>query len=164
VEAFPEARLNIEIKGSNDGVHERLVSRLRRLSVSDRVLVAAREHDTMERLRSLGEELPTGFSKEEIREFLRRVSEGAWEDYRPAGVALQVPEVHGPHRVVSPEFVEQAHGIGIEVHVWTINEPADMVRLLDWGVDGIMTDNPALALASVEALGRSKRHGCGAVK
>ncbi len=49
-------------------------------------------------------------------------------------------------------FIEAAHRLGLEVHVWTVNEPVHMKRLLSWGVDGIMTDDPARAMASVTEL------------
>ena len=65
--------------------------------------------------------------------------------------ALQVPERVGPLRIVTRSFVERAHRAGLEVHVWTVNEPADMTRLLDLGVDGLVTDRADLALALVAA-------------
>jgi glycerophosphoryl diester phosphodiesterase len=55
---------------------------------------------------------------------------------------LQVPPRFGPLPVVTRRFVENAHRWGMHVHVWTIDEPAEMERLLDLGVDGIMTDEP----------------------
>ena len=61
---------------------------------------------------------------------------------RAAGQAAQVPVRQGPLTVVTPEFVARAHALGIEVHVWTIDDPAEIGRLLDLGVDGIMTDRP----------------------
>ena len=57
---------------------------------------------------------------------------------------MQVPGAQGPVTVVTPRFVERAHRRGLAVHVWTIDDPAEMRRLLDLGVDGIMTDRPAV--------------------
>jgi glycerophosphoryl diester phosphodiesterase len=61
--------------------------------------------------------------------------------------ALQIPERQGPVPVLSRRLVEAAHRHGVEVHVWTVNDPADMRRLLAQGVDGIVTDRADVALA-----------------
>nr|WP_206686637.1 MULTISPECIES: glycerophosphodiester phosphodiesterase family protein [Microbacterium] len=67
-----------------------------------------------------------------------------------AGIdALQIPERYGRLRVVTPRVIAAAHGAGVEVHVWTVNDPAEMERLLDMGVDGIVTDRADVALATV---------------
>ena len=57
-------------------------------------------------------------------------------------------------RVVTPRLIEAAHAHGVEVHVWTVNDPADMLRLVDMGVDGIVTDRADIAL---ETLGHRAR-------
>jgi glycerophosphoryl diester phosphodiesterase len=57
-------------------------------------------------------------------------------------LAAQVPVRFGRIRVVTPALVARAHDVGIEVHVWTIDDGAQMHELLDMGVDGIMTDRP----------------------
>lgn len=68
-----------------------------------------------------------------------------------AGVACaQVPYGLGPLPFVTEAFVARAHELGLQVHAWTVNEPADMRRLLDLGVDGIMTDE-LIALRDVMA-------------
>jgi len=53
----------------------------------------------------------------------------------------QVPLSQGPLPVVTRRFIEHSHRHGIAVHVWTIDDPMTMGRLLDMGVDGIMTDD-----------------------
>ncbi|MBO0909335.1 glycerophosphodiester phosphodiesterase [Arthrobacter sunyaminii] len=57
---------------------------------------------------------------------------------------LQVPERQGPVKVVTPAFLRRCHRAGLQVHVWTVNEPADMERLLDEGVDGLVSDRADL--------------------
>lgn len=59
-------------------------------------------------------------------------------------LALQVPVSQGPVRILTPRFLDQAHERGQQVHVWTINDEPEMRRLLDMGVDGIVTDRPTL--------------------
>jgi glycerophosphoryl diester phosphodiesterase len=80
-----------------------------------------------------------------VAEFVGRVREDRWDDYRPAGIALQVPPVFGDVTIVSRESVAAAHRLGLEVHVWTINDPDEMARLLALGIDAIMTDVPHAA-------------------
>jgi glycerophosphoryl diester phosphodiesterase len=60
--------------------------------------------------------------------------------------AMQLPERHWGMRVVTPRLIERAHELGMRVHVWTVDEEADMHRLLNWGVDGIITNKPDLAV------------------
>lgn len=60
--------------------------------------------------------------------------------------AYQVPETFKGLRVVDEAFLAAAHGVGAHVHVWTVNERADMERLLDLGVDGLVTDRADLLL------------------
>jgi glycerophosphoryl diester phosphodiesterase len=57
-----------------------------------------------------------------------------------SAVAAQVPLRHGPMRVVDRRFLTMSHRLGLQVHVWTIDDPTEMAGLLDLGVDGIMTD------------------------
>ena len=65
--------------------------------------------------------------------------------------AVQVPERAGAVRIVTPRFVRAVHRAEAEVHVWTVNDAADMTRLLDLGVDGLVTDRADRALAVVAA-------------
>ncbi len=67
--------------------------------------------------------------------------------------ALQIPERQGPIRVVSRGLIRDAHAAGVEVHVWTVNDEDDMSRLLDLGVDGLVTDRADVALALVNRRG-----------
>jgi glycerophosphoryl diester phosphodiesterase len=60
-----------------------------------------------------------------------------------------VPETSGRTRIVSPRFIRYAHRAGLPVKVWTVNDADDMRRLLDWGVDALITDRPDIAAAVV---------------
>lgn len=53
------------------------------------------------------------------------------------------------HVTLTPTRVAEAHALGLRVLAWTVNEPADIARLISWGVDGLITDRPDIALAIV---------------
>ena len=68
--------------------------------------------------------------------------------------ALQVPVRYGPLRLLTPGFLERAHRLGLQVHVWTINDPAEMEHLLELGADGIVTDRADLLKKVLEERGQ----------
>ena len=72
--------------------------------------------------------------------------------------ALQVPVTHNNLTVVDRRFVRAAHRAGKQVHVWTINEGPEMHRLLDLGVDGLMSDKPDVLLETLAARGKGGPH------
>ena len=133
--AWPQARINIDCK-SNAAV-DALVASLRRTNSLPRVCVAAFSDSRLRKLRKqLGEQLCSSLGPVELsllRFGLLR---------NPPGLAAQVPVKQGPVNVVNRAFVERSHRLGLQVHVWTIDDAAEIERLLDLGVDGIMTDRP----------------------
>jgi glycerophosphoryl diester phosphodiesterase len=69
--------------------------------------------------------------------------------------ALQIPETHWGIRVLTTRLIQRAHDLGLRVHVWTVDDDADMKRLLGWGVDGIITKKPDVAVATRTRLQRA---------
>jgi glycerophosphoryl diester phosphodiesterase len=161
LDAFPDLGVTVEIKETRPGVVDALARVLRSHRAEERVIVASSEHGLLSAFRAAVSSVATSFSKEEVRDFLLRLRDGSMEGYRPPGVAFQVPEYKGLRRVVSKSVIEAVHAYPVEVHVWTVNEPVHIARLLSWGVDGIMTDDPARAIANVAAL-RGLGNGPGA--
>jgi len=99
-------------------------------------------------LRAARQELPTMASSAchpEVRLSLYR-SWARWPVRRAPFGGYQVPEIAGSLRVASPRFIRHAHRAGLEVQVWTIDDEADMRRLLDWGADGLISNRPDLAV------------------
>lgn len=144
---FANLRFNIEIKQQEPAIVDDVVSALRRCRVVERTLLAAAEDDIMRGIRrSVGGEVATGSSIGDVSEFFQHLDAGSVRSYSPPGVALQIPTRAGARELVTAESVAAAHDIGIEVHVWTVNDLPEMERLLDLGVDGIMSDFPGLAL------------------
>lgn len=142
LEELPEARFNIDVK-SPGGVAP-LVEAVRRHAALDRVCVGSFSERRLRAVRAgLGPRLATaagqvgtGLFRFSPRLLLRWLQ-------TPAPV-FQVPETHvvagRTVRVVTPQLVRRAHAFGKQVHVWTVDARADIERLLDWGVDGIVTD------------------------
>ncbi len=153
--AWPDIRLNVDIK--DDASVAPFAALINEYAAHDRVLVAsfsdARRHRVLRLLEAPAASSP-GVVTIALAVILGKV--GLFGLLRPRlrGVAaLQVPERHGRLRVVTPRFLAQAHRSGIHVHVWVVNSRADMDRLLDLGVDGIITDRADLLATAMEARG-----------
>lgn len=142
--ACPKSRFNIEIKDPNPGAAEQAVKAIRAAGRTADVLLAAEDHLTMERLRPLCPEMPTSLSFAEAAAFFSWLEGGCQSVYHPPGVALQIPEFYESRQLVTAESILAAHAVGLEIHVWTVNQAADIHRLLTLGVDGVMSDFPEL--------------------
>jgi glycerophosphoryl diester phosphodiesterase len=137
--AWPDVRFNIDVK--DDRAVDPTVDLVRRTGVADRVLLASFSDRRLARIRAaLGEAVATSMGTREVARLWLASRAGARIRMPASIVAAQVPVRHGPVRVVDRRFVSYAHRVGLQVHVWTIDEPDEMTHLLDLGVDGIMTD------------------------
>lgn len=156
LDAFPETRFNIDIKAP-DAVTP-TVDAIVKAGATDRVLVTSfAEKRRLAALRAL----PGVVSSSSARRFvpallagktglsplLRRALRGL--------VAVQVPERALGLRVTSQRMIRRLHAAGVEVHVWTVNDPLRMRELLELGVDGLVTDRADLALEIVASLSQS---------
>ena len=142
--AFPRAFCNIELKHDLPGTEKRLLETIRRAGAEQRVLLAAGKERIMQRLRPLRGAIPTSFSFDETAAFFAWCDAGCPDGYRPPGVALQIPLEWQGRRLIDAATVAAAHRVGLEVHVWTVNDRATLDELLTLGVDGVMSDDPAL--------------------
>lgn len=138
LDAWPQVRFNVDVKA--DSAVAPTVDTLRRTRAHGRVLLASFSDARLARLRrAAGPAVVTSLATREVA----RLRVGAYARRRRAGVvAAQVPVRYGPLTVVDRRFIARAHRFGLQVHVWTVDDPAEMHRLLDLGVDGIMTDHP----------------------
>ena len=138
LEHFPEIRFNLDIKAEN-GLKP-AAGVLRSANAIDRVCVSSFSQSRVRRIREdLGPRLCTGYGEWEIT--LARFLPFA---LKSTGACLQIPEGYGRLRVLTPGLIKRAHARGKQVHVWTVDDPATMRRLLDAGVDGIITDRTDL--------------------
>ncbi len=143
-DAFPGVHFNVEIKANDPALVSATLDLLREMKRADSVLLAAGEDDTMKTLRGALAESDVqpaqGASLGDIVGFVRAAQDGSAPPPEP--MALQIPPSFGGNPLVTPELVTFAHEHDTEVHVWTVNDPAEMARLLDLGVDGVMSDFP----------------------
>ncbi|MBK3576781.1 glycerophosphodiester phosphodiesterase [Streptomyces sp. MBT65] len=139
LETFPEVRWNVDIKA--EPALRPLLDLLERTDSWNRVCVGSFSEKRVVRAQHLaGPRLATSFGTRGVLN-LRLRSWGAPLPVRRSAVAAQVPEEQSGVPVVDQRFIRAAHARGVQVHVWTINEADRMHRLLDLGVDGIMTDH-----------------------
>lgn len=138
---FPAVGLIVELKGTNPAVARAAVRTAREHGAIGRVCFGGFSDAVVAAARAEGEDVITSAATGDIRWALWRSKVGL-TPRTPAYRAFQVPERYGATRVVSRRFVGVMRRAGLVVHVWTVNEPDDMRRLLGWGVHGLITDHP----------------------
>lgn len=142
LEALPEARFNIDLKAPAAVVPTARV--LLRADALDRVCLGSFDQRSLARARALlGPEVCTAAGTPGVAAL--RLAPRAWHRWlRTPAPVLQIPHVHRVAgreiTVVTPDLVRAAHALGKQVHVWTIDDPAEMHALLDLGVDGLVSD------------------------
>ena len=145
LEQFPGVSLNIDIKDLSAGCEGAVIEVLRRVGAEGRALVVSERHATVRRVREVsGGSVATGASRREIAGFYLLSALRLAGLIRPGYEALQVPVHYGRLALVTRRFVRAAHARGVRVDAWTINDAAEMRRLLDLGVDVVMTDRPEM--------------------
>ena len=144
-EAFtnlPTVRINIDIKQEKPSLLGSLCKTIRTFDMVDRVMVASFSSKVLKAFRRVCPEVATSAGTGEVALFYTMNLVFLGGVYRSAFQAFQIPEHRSGLRVLTKRFVKTARGLNLAVHVWTINETKDMQRLLDLGVDGIVTDYP----------------------
>lgn len=141
-DAFPNMTFNVEPKQAEPSVIKPLCELIRSRKMPDKVIVGSFRQQAIDEFRAECAEVATAGTPREVSQFLAMYKTGIGENYTPPMQALQIPEKLGSLQIVTKDFVETAHKLNLQVHVWTINDAADMQRLRETGIDGIMTDYP----------------------
>jgi glycerophosphoryl diester phosphodiesterase len=152
-EQFPGVVLNLDIKQTAPVVapyEEALARLLAEYERTDDVIVASFLDPATDAFRRFAPQVGTSAGTVATAEFWRAVRQGGPIPETPS-VAFQVPERMGDLVVVDEAFVEAAHGSGKAVHVWTINDAGTMERLVELGVDGIISDLPTTLSGVLQA-------------
>jgi len=142
-EAFsrhPAARWVLEIKTDTDEAAVAMCDAIHAAGATNRVLVGSFHDHALQAFRATCPEVATSTAKNETRMFAIAALLGVSRFVPTPAVALQIPEAAGGLTLAQPRIINAAHQRGIVVQIWTVNDPADMERLLALGVDGVITD------------------------
>jgi glycerophosphoryl diester phosphodiesterase len=161
LERFPEVIFNLDIKRTAPEVEpyeELLAELLRSYGRKEDVIVASFNDGATDTFSSYAPEIPTSAGTAATVSFYRCVREGtAVPESVRRHVALQVPATYNGITVVDRDFVETAHKSGLAVHVWTVDDPAEMRQLIELGVDGVISDVPSVLMGVLTELGAAWR-------
>lgn len=151
--AFPDARFSVDIKDDNERAADSVLAVMTEKGALSRIIVGSFHERIIRHVRKKHPEAVTSCSKHEIIRFLAAQKLRVPAPLRIRGAAMLVPEIAGGRsyespaggsaggmRVITRRFIRSAHRRGLPVLAWTINRPDNMRRLLEWGVDGIVTD------------------------
>jgi len=135
----------VEIKVYTAAMGEAVAAEIRRAGAVDYVCVAGYGIASARAARAALPGAAASAHRGEVRLALYR----SWLRYpvrKAPYQTYQVPECAEGVRIVSPRFIRDAHAGGFKVQVWTVDEEADVRRLLEWGVDGLISNRPDLAV------------------
>jgi len=138
LEAHPDAWFSIEIKQSDPDIVDPVLAVIDAAGAADHVVLVSFADAVVARVRARRSELVTGMSTSEMARLLT-LRPTAEASYEPPTTIVQIPAGS-----VDEALVARAARFGLRLHAWTVNDRAEMERLLDLGVHGIMTDDPAL--------------------
>lgn len=148
LERHRQATLLVELKSSDPRLAHAAIDEIRAHDAIDRVTIGSFHQGALDAVRAYEPRIRTGADTDEIKsELTRALMEPG--PRRRSFHSFQVPELFAGTRVVTPEFVARAHAVGTTVIVWTVNEVDDINRLLEWGIDGLITDRPDIAVPTV---------------
>ncbi len=145
LQSWSGLRFVIEFKPLVPAIADATLEVVRHTGMARQVLFASEHLPPIARARALAPQVPTNLTAPEILAFVQALSSGAPSGVA-AGDALQIPPEHRGLKLATREVVAAAHQSGLEVHIWTINDQAEMQEMLSLGVDGIITDYPTRLL------------------
>ena len=142
---YPGIPIIVEMKVNSEAMGLAVAAEARAAGAVEQVCAAGYGQRSIDAVRATVPEMATSGCHPEVRMAVYRSIAG-WPVRNPPYEMFQVPERAGVIRVVSPRFLRHAHAAGVRVQVWTVDEEADMKRLLEWGVDGLISNRPDLAV------------------
>ncbi len=157
--AFPNQRFLIEIKDTNpynriEEISKRLNHLITENGLEDQVTIASFDHDIVETFQDVADDdIALSAGEQEVREFVLTHKFFAKNLYFPSVDSMQLPVQASGYDLTTPDILESAESMGLQIHYWTINEPEVMKTLIKRGADGIVTDRPDLLIKVLKELG-----------
>lgn len=145
LDRYRDLQIIIEMKENTAAIGNAVAATVRAAGAVERVCAAGYGQQALDAARAALPEMATSASHPEARLAVYRSLIG-WPVRRAAYDAFQVPETAGVIRIISPRFIRQVHDAGRRIQAWTIDEEPDMTRLLQWGIDGLISNRPDLAV------------------
>lgn len=159
-EQFPDMRMNIELKKTNDpAIYEDMVRTfwdvVQKYEMEDRVLAASFSQEIIEMLIDVSDgKLAVSGGRDEVEKFVIYHKIFLNSLYRPKVDAIQIPTSEGKYNLMDKKLIRGAEKQGMEVHYWTINDQETMKELIELGADGIITDRPDLMIELLQSEGK----------
>ncbi|NBB99560.1 MAG: glycerophosphodiester phosphodiesterase [Bacteroidetes bacterium] len=144
---YPDVPLTVELKTESRAIAEGVAQVVRQTGRRGRLVVASDSADLLQRFRAMEPTVCTSLARAEVARLYALHLLGLHRSHAPPGALLQIPPSYKGISLTTPRFIRAAHACGLHVEVWTVNDPDAMARLVARGVDGIISDLPADALA-----------------
>ena len=145
LERYPNIPIIVEMKPDTAEIGRAVAADVLAAGAVEWVCAAGYGSRSLSAVRAALPDVSTSASRIEVRLALYR-SWAGWPVSHARYGGYQVPELAGATRVATPRFIRHAHRAGFEVQVWTVDAEADMLRLLGWGADGLISNRPDLAV------------------
>ena len=145
--ALPDKRFLIELKPDDTETGIRLCQLVLAHSLQDQVIVGSFYSSVLQKFRHLCPEVPTSLGEEEARVLVLLSWIGLGHLYNSPGYSVQLPSEYYGVKLISRSLIQAASELNLRVDVWTINDPQEMMDLIDLGVSGIITDRPDILQA-----------------
>ena len=139
LEELPDSYFNMDLKVSN--MEEKVLKKIKSHNALDRICLGSFNSKTIKKINVLEPKIITSMG-------LAQVVKYKFFNIKSNSKLIQIPVSWNGIKVITKGFIEKLHNDNLKVHVWTINKENEMQRLIDMGVDGIMTDN-AIGLMNV---------------
>lgn len=147
LDAFGDVSFMAEIKQVDPPIVDDVLAILQKRDIYDRVIIASLADSVVEKIKEKNPKVMTSWGTAEMLNFVT-MSDDDEKSFQPSSLFLQPP-----YDVVNDELMTRIRRFGLKVHVWTVNNPDDMRKYMDMGVDGIITDDPVTLEGLMDELG-----------